>query len=71
MKKDEQQQVITLDLRETLKQIIKNEIEKLPQTLATLEPQERLNVLCKLLPYVFPKVEAVHITEGEPWKVKC
>lgn len=55
-----------MDLRETLKSIMQKEIEKLPETLATLEPKERLNVICKLMPYVFPKVEAVHPREGEP-----
>ena len=60
------EQVLTMGLRETLKAIMQKEIEKLPETLENLEPKERLNILCKLMPYVFPKVEAVHPTEGEP-----
>ena len=36
------------------------------KTLETLDPKERLNVVCKLMPYIFPKVETVHPTEGEP-----
>ena len=60
------EQVLTISLRETLKTIMQKEIEKLPETLETLEPKERLNVLCKLMPFVFPKVESVHPTEGEP-----
>jgi hypothetical protein len=64
--KKQKEQVLTMDLRETLKSIMQKEIEKLPETLATLEPKERLNVICKLMPYVFPKVEAVHPREGEP-----
>lgn len=60
------EQVLTINLRESLKTIMQKEIEKLPETLEALEPKERLNVLCKLMPYVFPKVEAVHQTEGEP-----
>lgn len=60
------EQVLTRGLRETLKVIMQNEIEKLPATLEGLEPKDRLNVVCKLLPYVFPKVEAVHPKEGEP-----
>ena len=60
------EQVITNNLRDTLKNIIQKEIAKLPEYLETLEPKERLNILCKLMPFVFPKVEAVHPTEGEP-----
>jgi len=60
------EQVLTMGLRETLKTIMQKEIEKLPETLEALEPKERLNVVCKLMPYVFPKVEAVHPKEGEP-----
>lgn len=60
------EQILTMGLREALKTIMKNEIEKLPETLEALDPKERLNVVCKLMPYVFPKVETVHSKEGEP-----
>lgn len=60
------EQVLTNNLRETLKTIMQKEIEKLPETLETLDPKERLNVVCKLMPYVFPKVETVHSADGEP-----
>ena len=60
------EQVLTNNLRETLKTIMQKEIEKLPETLETLDTKERLNVVCKLMPYVFPKVETVHPKEGEP-----
>jgi hypothetical protein len=61
------EQVLTFNLREALKTIMKKEIEKLPKTLEALDPKERLNVVCKLMPYVFPKLEAVHPKEGEPF----
>lgn len=61
-------QVLTNDLRDKLKSIMQKEIEKLPETLEALEPKERINILCKLMPFVFPKVESVHPTEGEPWQ---
>jgi len=61
------EQVLTNGLRETLKRIMQNEIDKLPGTLDALEPKERINIVCKLMPYVFPKVEAVHPKEGEPF----
>ncbi|MEP6466165.1 MAG: hypothetical protein ABJB05_07650 [Parafilimonas sp.] len=60
-------EIFTTDLRKTLKEIMRKEFEKLPQTLKELEPKERLNILCKLMPFVFPKVEAVHPTDGEPF----
>jgi len=60
------EQVLTNNLRETLKTIMQKEIEKLPETLKTLDTKERLNVVCKLMPYAFPKVETVHPKEGEP-----
>ncbi len=60
------EQVLTMGLRDTLKAIMQNEIEKLPETLEALDPKERLNVVCKLMPYIFPKAETVHPTEGEP-----
>jgi hypothetical protein len=63
------EQVITMDLRKTLKGIIQKGIEKLPEHLEAMEPRERLNILCKLMPFVFPKVETVHPTAGEPWKL--
>ena len=60
------EQVLTMTVRETLKAIMQKEIERLPEQLETLEPKERLNILCKLMPFVFPKVETVHSTIGEP-----
>jgi hypothetical protein len=60
------EQVLTNSLREALKKTMKLEIERLPETLESLEPKERLNILCKLMPFIFPKVEAVHQSEGEP-----
>jgi hypothetical protein len=60
------EQVLTNDLRETLKAVMQKEIQKLPETLETLEPKERLNILCKLMPFIFPKVEAINSNDGEP-----
>jgi hypothetical protein len=60
------EQILTNDLRGKLKSIMQKEIERLPETLESLEPKERMNIFCKLLPYVFPKVEAVNLQEGEP-----
>lgn len=59
--------IITNDLRGTLKGIMNKELQKLPEYLEALEPKERLNILCRLMPFVFPKVEAVHPKDGEPF----
>lgn len=59
--------ILTNDLRQTLKSIMQNEINKLPEYLESLEPKERINIVLKLIPFVFPKVQSVHIKEGEPF----
>ena len=61
------EQVLTAGLRDTLKIIMQKEIEQLPQTLEGLEPKERLNIICKLMPYVFPKTKTIHSRDGEPF----
>lgn len=58
--------IITSTLREQLKSIMQKEIEQLPEVLASLEPKERITVICKLMPFVFPKVESVSPSDGEP-----
>ena len=57
---------MTGDLRRLLKATIRQEIERLPEYLQSLETKDRLNVICKMMPFVLPKVEAVHFSEGEP-----
>ncbi len=61
------EKIMITDLRDSLKRVIQNELIKLPEQLEVLEPKERLNVVCKLMPYVFPRVDTVHIKEGEPF----
>jgi hypothetical protein len=58
------------NIRDTLKDMMQKEIESLPDTLKELEPVQRLNILCKLIPYVLPKVESVTHTQGEPQQQK-
>ena len=53
------------DIRETLKEIMQKEFEQLPETLKGLEPVQRLTILCKLAPYVLPKIDAVNLDHGE------
>jgi hypothetical protein len=37
----------------------------LPYLLEMLSPSDRWNVLCRIMSFVFPKVEAVNLKEGE------
>ncbi len=62
---------LTKDLRATLKSIVEKELNQLPEKLAALAPDKKLDVLLKLLPYVLPKVESVSMTKGEPsvWEI--
>lgn len=57
---------LTGNIRNTLKDLMQKELEQLPETLKELDPVQRLNVLCKLMPYVLPKTESVKHTLGEP-----
>jgi len=59
--------ILTNELRNNLKEVIQRELKQLNEQLEALEPKERLNVVCKLMPYVFPKVNTVHLKEGEPF----
>ncbi len=54
------------DMRARLKEVFSEEIGRLPEVLATLENKDRLNFLCKIMPFVLPKVEAISATKGEP-----
>jgi hypothetical protein len=66
MKLPEYNTPLIKDIRDTLKELLQNELVELPETLKTLEPVQRLNILCKLMPYVLPKTESVNYTFGEP-----
>jgi predicted ATPase len=57
---------LTGSIRDVLKGLMQNELEQLPETLKKLDPVQRLNILCKLMPYVLPKTESVKHTLGEP-----
>ncbi|MFY0673535.1 MAG: hypothetical protein JXQ87_09020 [Bacteroidia bacterium] len=61
-------QVKAPQLRDKLKAMMLQELEKLPDVLAELPSKERAEVLCKLMPYVFPKVHTIGYTSGEPFE---
>ncbi len=62
---------LTGNIRQTLKEILEKELAQLPDSLKEIETVQRLNIICKLVPYVLPKVESVNHTLGEPskWQV--
>jgi hypothetical protein len=55
------------DMRETLKELFQQELAQLPEMLKTMEPAQRINTLCKMMPFVLHKVEAIHHEQSE-WK---
>jgi len=61
--------ILTKEMRAILKSIIAKELETLPGTIEKMEPEKRLDILLKLLPYVLPKVEACNMGAGEPFSL--
>jgi len=59
--------VLTREVREALKALISDELEKLPALLESLPAEKKVDVLLKLLPFVLPKVEACSLLDGEPF----
>ncbi len=55
--------LLTKDMREILIGIISKEIETMPETLAKLDSERRLELIIKLLPYVLPKLENLSIQD--------
>ncbi|MDD4439935.1 MAG: hypothetical protein PHS04_18165 [Tissierellia bacterium] len=61
-----QDEIKVKSLRESLKELMQREIDNLPALLDQMEPKERINVICRLIPFVFPKLEAINANDGEP-----
>lgn len=68
MKKNNNEPILTSGLRTNLKSIMQAEIQKFPELLEQLEAKERINVTVKIMPYLFPKITSVSLSEGEPWR---
>lgn len=58
---------ITADLREYIKQLLSNNLDKFAEDFEQLEPKDRLMMMEKLLSYILPKLSNVAINE-EPEK---
>ena len=57
---------LTKELRSVLKDVLYEEIDRLPERLNELETKERLELVIKLMPFVFPKVQSVSPSLDEP-----
>ena len=57
---------LTKELRTILKEALHKELETIGNQLEQLEPKERLEVLIKLMPFVFPRMNKVSHSMDEP-----
>ena len=57
---------LTKELRAILKEALHKELESIGERLEQLEPKERLEVLIKLMPFVFPKMNTMSHSIDEP-----
>ena len=55
----------TAETKELLQAIISKELDKLGGMLEQLEPNERINAISKLLPYILPKQTEIAIETRE------
>jgi len=51
---------VTAKIRESFKLILTDELEELPALLGRLEPKERLEMICKMLPFCLPKMQPIY-----------
>jgi hypothetical protein len=58
----------TAETKAILQKIVSNELDNVESLLEQLKPQERIDAIIKLLPYIVPKQSEVLITEPEPPK---
>jgi hypothetical protein len=61
---------LTKETRMLFKNFIYNEIENIEPLLNELEPQKRLEIIIKLLPYALPKIETVSHSTHEPFDLE-
>ena len=57
---------LTTELRADLKDVLLEEIEQISHRVDELEAKDRLVLLVKLMPYVFPRVQSVSQSLDEP-----
>ena len=57
---------LTKELRAILKEALHKELKSIGERLEQLEPKERLEVLIKLMPFVFPRMNSMSHSMDEP-----
>ena len=57
---------LTRELRTILKDVLYQEMEQLEERLNDLDPKDRMQIILKLMPYIFPKVMDVQLTKDKP-----
>ncbi len=65
-KKQKQTEIRVDEMRQRLKELMHREIANLPELIEQLPPEQRINMVFKLMPFVLPKVETVSAKSGEP-----
>jgi len=58
----------TKETRAILKDIVCNEIQKIPELIQRLTDKERIEVIIKILPYIMPKIQSETFEQIEPRK---
>lgn len=57
---------LTKELRSILKEVIYHELENIEGRLDQLDPKQRIELVVKLMPYIFPKMESASHIIDEP-----
>ena len=57
---------LTKEIRTVLKNLIYKELDEIEDHLDSLEPNQRIEIVIKLIPYVLPKVESISHSTNEP-----
>ena len=68
-KKKGQKEIRVDDMRQVLKELMNREIAKLPELIEQLPPDQRINMVFKLMPFVLPKVNTVNAKAGEAFNL--
>ena len=53
------------EIKEAINLIVSKNIETLQADIESLEPKERIKVICDLLPFAVPKLQSVQVNENE------
>ena len=59
---------LTKELRTVLKDILYRELETIELRLDELDAKERIELMIKIMPYVFPKLDSISHNTNEPFE---